>query len=534
MAINIYSGSSRSSGKPVNSASSSTRAQAAKAALGGNAVASDSGNTAVKSPGILGKAGNLIGNVAGIASKFLPGAYGTVAGLLADTLNDPEWWQSVPGEQITLNTPLIVASAGTDGDNGRKIFNLRPAIAEFTAMGTGQDYDVVLPTDKMITQYLMPEIRKVVNAVPLQAASSYSAVLKAHASAYAAWRTLKKYDYLLKHGQTYLPNMNVALFPLLRVENAAWLQSTINRIEEYLRANVRIPHTLCEYLAWRYGRIYKSVDSQKAALIMYNFLPLTSSVDAWNNALASLMAVPTATEENQKANADLYNSYFDHDLMVEIRDDTQLRYDPKEFALRTNLDVKATGRNFKEIPVYLDSKLDNATVFMASTVSTYALDESGVPAVLFPVRALNVYTHSAAPLYHVSNPEGDRLAFASGWSKNSIYEALINDKYSPSVLIWIGLLKACDVYNKNIYVPVMTSESASDYDLLDITSLSCDSAITTDTVINNEQVFAFANLVDVRRKRSTSMAQAEREVAGEVANLVDKIDVASAATTSTK
>lgn len=529
MAINIFSGNSGPN-KRTNSASFSSRAQAAKEAVGGNAVTSDSGNTAVKAPGTLAKVGNVVGNIAGIASKFLPGIGGTIAKGVANILNDPEWWQSVPGEQITMNVPLRLASTGKSAadDIDKPIYAARPGFVEFISgsLNDGSEFGVIEPSEQMITQYLMPQIRKVVNAVPLQSAAAYKAVLQAHAEVYSIWRHLKKCDYLLKHGQTYLPNINDSKFPIFQIENAAWLQSTINRIEEYLRANVRLPHTLCEYLAWRFGRFYRSHASKRAGIVAYVPFSLGTPISDINARLGELFGLPTTTEEYQKANTDLYNAYFDHDLMVEVRDDTQLTYDPKEFALRTNLDLQRTTANPTGIPVYIDSALDNTTVFMASTVSTKWVATDGLVTTLdvhalFPVTAMVFYLYSEVAI----KDDTDTTILSVGWNERFLTEFAKVEDVNPLLLAQI---KAMDIYNKNICYEVALPDGSTAY--IDVTQPATDMGVTTDVVIQNEQVFAFANLVNVDRKRSMTIGAADKVAAAEVANLVEKVDVATSGT----
>jgi hypothetical protein len=554
MAINIFSGGAQKSSR-VNSASQSSRAQAAKEAVGGgNAVASNSGNTAVKATGTLGKVANVVGNVAGIASKFLPGIGGTIASGLANILNDPEWWQTIPGEQITLNVPLRLARSGyvleVEGRPRMEGFALRPAFVDIVSSSPqgSETGEVIKPTDTMITQYLLPQIRKVVNAVPLQDADSYAAVFASSTGVYAIWRHLKKCDYLLKHGQTYLPNLNDGAFPVFQVENAAWLQSTINRLEEYLRANVRLPHTLCEYLAWRFGRFYRSCASARAAIVSYSPIPLNASIAEINQIISGLMQVPASTEARQKANSDLYNTYFDHDLMVEIRDDTQLTYDPKEFALRTNCDIGKASDNPTGIPVYLDSSLDNATVFMASTVSTYWRDEDGDAPLeqsycLFPISRINIAMYSDKKIGYYDENDSDHVdsIIGTGWSWTEIQESYV-DLTAPGgtyptlatarFLFNVLLCKALELYNKNQFLMCYAGDTIADapFIALDATAPAYDMAVTTDVVIANEQVFAFANLVNVDRKRSMTIGQADKVAAKEVAELVDRTDIATVAT----
>jgi hypothetical protein len=413
MAINIFSGSSGPKRSGGLAAGASSRAQNAKQALTAPAsgVSSDSGSTAVASTGILSKVGNLAKKALPLAAKYLPGVAGTVAKLAENVFNDPEWWQSVPGSGVTLNVPLQDQAMGhldagpiksfTDIQEFAEVRAIRPPFMEFPSLESGAMASagyVFQPSDNMVTQYLMPEIRKVANAVVLQDANDYATVLASHATIYALWRNLKKYDFLLKHGQTYLPNTNDVAFPILQVANAAYLQSTINRLEEYLRANVRIPHTLCEYLAWRFGRIYKANSSAKSTCVLYNVLSMGAPLSHYDDLITRLMNVISSTPELQKANADLYNAYASHDMEVEIADETQFSYDKKEFLLRTNQNF-ATDFDEERTALYdtsvvmLDSDMDNPTTFMSSTVSTTGKDGAGKRTVLFPTLCVIFWTY---------------------------------------------------------------------------------------------------------------------------------------------
>lgn len=537
MAINIFQGGSKPK-SGVNSAKASTRAANAQAALKTVGETSSSGATAVARKGTLSKVGNFVGKAAGIASKFLPGIGGTVAKGLANLFNDPEWWQSVPGDAITLNTPLrtvLLKQAPSVQPGQHSQHAARYTFGEFTSTEgssmTAGDY-VMQPTDAMVTQYLMSEIRKVVNAIPLQTADSYKKVLGANATAYALWRNLLKYDYLLKHGQTYLPSFNDSAFPILQVENAATLQSYINRLEEYLRASVRLPHTLCEYLAWRYGRIYKSNDSAKSGLILYDVIPITSSMDKYAAVIQALTTVNSTTTELQQANADLYNTYYDHDQAVVIRDDTQFVFDKKEFMLRTNLDLGSSGDETQNI-INIDSSLDNPTSFMASTVSTRA----GSDGALFPV--VGGFAYIPADEFILDQAKfilGNQPLLTRKLGTAWVYTNLSSGNptntadYVAEALVATMACKSLDIYNKNIWL-VVGSTTASDafsywYDL---TAISIDAGQVTDLVLANEQVYAFANLVHMDRKRGDTYAQAEKQVARDTANLVETLDVATKA-----
>lgn len=565
MAINIFQGSkpSKSSGK-VNAANRTTRAKAVQAALSTPSVTSDSGTTAVGKSGTLQKVGNIVGKVAGIASKFLPGIGGTIASGISNILNDPEWWQSVPGEAVTCNAPLRVIKNGqVIGPQVAQVMNaarFRAAMLEVTSTDNGTGTDqwnmlVLRPTDQMINSYLLPQVRKVVNAIPLQSVSDYKTVLAVNATLYAIWVNLKKYDYLCKHGLTYIANLDDPMFPILRVTNAAILQSTIGRLEEYLRSNVRLPHTLCEYLAWRFGRIYRSNDSAKAALVMYNVVTVKTATDTLTTRISKLMAIVSSTSELQKANADLYNTYYDHDYQVEVRDDTQVTFDRKEFCLRTNLDLPLAGTTSEALAspdcVYIDSNLDNPTTFMASTISTrgQVIDADGNMAnsQLFPVQRAIVYIPleaGSSGVYLNLKYQTDATTFfeetiantdgTGAWAYAYINAAIPGQSTTSSredaaslakKLVTALLCKAVDFYNKDVYITVAVGSGIPF--ALDVTSLSMDMGLVQNEVLGNEHLFAFANLVDIGRKTSMSYKQAETLVARDTANLIEKLDVAT-------
>lgn len=591
MGINIYTGSKQSSKQKSKSstASRTVRAQAAKAALSTPSETSSSGSTAVGTKGTLSKIGNVVGKVAGIAGKFLPGIGGTIANGISKIFNDPEWWQSVPGEALTTNEPLRAIPLEFENTSLPESYGIREAILEFVAFARGETvYEannsddsinflngVIAPTENAITQYLMPQIRKVVNAVPLQSASAYRQVLVANATLYAIWRMLRKYDYMTKHGQTYLANMNDEAFPILQVGNAAWLQSTINRLEEYLRANVRLPHTLCEYLAWRFGRVYRTNDSAKSGLVLYDIFPLNATPDIYDEYIRVLMNQIGDSTETQLANADLYNTYYDHDYMVEIRDDTQFKYDKKEFLLRLNLKSDFTGNDAASSIIAMDSSLDNPTTFMASTVS--AQGRIGQErSVLFPV-SVQAFTWIPKRLgNHDLSDSKICNAFVTGSPEDTDNQALLFE--IPGALTWgsvafndfvtqygielsganvtstiwaqgtitldyvlsvsaastnqlaeavvqLILGKSVDLYNYGVVVPLKLADGTILG--IDATQLSIDAGRPTNATIATEHVYAFANLVDIDRKHSMSYKQAEKLVARDTADFIESLDVST-------
>jgi hypothetical protein len=603
MAINIYSGGSNAgaTGKrtPSNS-SAAQRAEATTRAVGGDAVASDSGSTAVKATGTLGKIAGTVGKVANFL-KFAPGPIGSIASLVGKVANkvaetnDPEWWNSIPGDGVSTNDPLQLIDQGTTNIEAvpeKKMGTVRPSFLEFSQFdrlrGGGYDIDsasVINPSNQMITQYLMPDVRKVINAVVLQDASSYRKVLMVNATLYALWRQLKKIDHFVKRGKTYLPNVNVEGFPIMQVGNASFLQSFITRLEEYLHSNVRLPHTLCEYLTWRFGRTYKTARSAKSAFVMYNVMALSSTITNIDNAISLLMTTISSDPTLQKANSDIYNAYKDHDQEVVVALEGEEIYDPKEFVLRTNLDIDDSSlywdNNKVENNILMDSDLDNPTTFMASTVSCRV---SVTQPPLFPVNHATGYAYfgesdeyeslngAGVGICEITKNDGtyaeddfinDAVAgksfrhLSGGWfyleihagallvGNDAAMEEQINSgnywackSYEGFTAIITTLLfcKTMEFYNVGIYVPfgfyhVPASISGAVVDVhglsfRDATSLAQDSAIVPDLIIVNEQVMAFANLVCDEHKNKTTYRQVERRVAKDVANMVEQIPMA--------
>lgn len=581
MAINIFEGGKSRKAAPTNAASSSIRAKQAKEALSVPAETSSDGSTAVGSKGILGKVAEIGKKALPIAAKFLPGIAGTVARGLEGIFNDPEWWQAVPGHGVTTNAPMAITRLGKfKGPMKETPALMRPALVSITSadLASPKPDQVFDPSEQAVTQYLMPEIRRVVNAIPLQSATAYKKVMAYQVCAYALWRQLLKYDYLLKHGQTYIPSLNDPAFPIMQVENASWLQSAIARLEEYLRANVRLPHTLCEYLAWRFGRVYMAHNTTKSALVVYDVVTPTADIGTYNSIIQAYMSGITAQAELQQANTDLYTTYYDHDYLVEIRDDTQFKFDIKEWMLRQNLDF--TTANYGNAyattlnPVVIDSAMDNPTTFMASTVSTDALSAAGFTDILFPVRSVRAFYYvdvelggekptggAQAPTIDIglTNETPDesisvltRSAEGSRWFDMAIMPIIVGTykgaatpaqdsfvKYPTAsnlanLAFSAAVCKALDIYNAQQYLFIFTDNIGEDHGMrvlaIDLTAIPYDLGTVTDDVLGNEHVFAFANLVDIDRKHSLSYKAAEKLVAKDVANTVATMDVAAAST----
>lgn len=567
MAINIYSGgASAKSPKTPRVSSAAERASATTGAISGPAAASDSGSTAVKSTGILGKIGSFVGKAANVLGNILPGPAGAIAKAVGEmtSSNDPEWWQHVPGDGLTVNSPLLPVSEGEtpiSAGYSCPMLNERPTFLEFESRDSVTGMVMVI-SDRMATQYLMPAVRKVANAIVPQSASDYSQVFAAQATAYALWRCLKKFDYFIKHGYTFVPNVNDPAFPVFQVANAAWLQSTITRLEEYLHSHVRLPHTLCEYLTWRYGKVFRTNNSAKAAFVFYDILDLTKSTADYDNLISTIQSLISSTTALQTAASDLYNAYLDHDQEVLVSDETMMAYDSKEFCLRTNLDLQAVATagspwlSVDKSPIIIDSNLDNATVFMASTVST-THDNTGTQLPLFPVYVARAYmgaqdfSHQFEQFYLPYDSSGTEFQAGTGWVPVTGSTAWLHIEINAGLIggatayntgyttgaTFLNYLhmtvaaKALDFYNVGIFCIAKVNNSPNNAALrfIDLTSISMDMGSVPDLVIQNEQVLAFANLVSEENKHADTYRQVEKRVAKDVANFVENNEVAAIA-----
>lgn len=466
MAINIFQGSKGSS-SGGNSKSQRTKAQTSPALFRAGYETSNDGTVAapVKTSGS--KILDIVQGVSGVASK-LPGWMGKVGGIVNKlvTANDPEWWQSVPGNELPMSLPYNVLADGKDTtfpegrpglmantgaemsstdlyalingqgtyaelgrtfgkvDHTHEIMS-RPFALEIDSAyvhgfikGVGVDNSGFINcssavkdawfeetdylnlflnvTDAQIVQYIYPEIRKVNNAVVLQDIQDYKAVFQAWCLIYAYLFQLRRMKYETTIANPLLPSLANNASEIQGPMKSTVLNSLIQSIEEYIASYVRLPHTIIEYLAWRFGRVYKTRNAGIAPIVVYNVIPefdmnLRADFDegssAGNTSLSyaylvkKAMQIPTATDTLARAAADLYNAYSGHNQAVSVADESQYIYDEKEFALRTNLRTVAVGSESRDskasnakadanVPVYVPFGQDNATVFMASTVST--------------------------------------------------------------------------------------------------------------------------------------------------------------------
>lgn len=533
-----------------------------------------------------------------LVANLLPGPAGTIAKTLLSSLNDDAWWQKHPGESATTNTPIaLVEHSGTILAGGSTLnYTTSYARAQVAFMhstvatlSNANQYLIsacFMPTINQVNQFIIPHIRAVVNAVPLVSAARYRDVLANNATLYAVWQTLKKFEYLTRHTPAYMTTYDDVIFPILQSSNAEVLQAQIKRVADALQANVRLPHTLCEYLGWRFGRVYKSANSAKAGQIMYNAFPVEWTIDDVKDYITQLITYTSLNNELVQANADLYTVYASHDQAVHIKDDSQYVYDLKEWMLRMNLsfvqrltpvDNEVDSRYIAR-PVVIDSALSNPEVFMASTVSTAiparlpsnASEDVTTYDVLFPVMECNVYMPApktfdgaftgALELYDsfsISNTTptttsrigyvGETVTASGGFRSKFVLLTVFQPKvpiapngtrelgsgtvgYSvPELLNALIACKSLDLYNMGVYVNAHyptdshTSDMNTGWTNLDLTAISIDTAFVPPDTIVVEHNYAMANLCSVSRPRSASRDKEEREIRSEVKDFVNEV-----------
>lgn len=531
-----------------------------------------------------GKVGSIIGKVGSLAEKYgglIPGVGSVVQtiGKVASSINDPEWWMNYPVNGVTTNvalasdfgTPLAPGDktcviATGNAAKWRNLPHLRPSVLEFLPdrLAAANTLVPFIPAKDDVSTYVLQNVRKVSNAVLLQDVDAYAEVLANSARAAALYYQLRKFIYLTEHSKPWIPALTDGSFPILAAENKATLVSLADSLRTYIQSSVRIPHTLSCYLAWRFGRVFNMGQSEKTGIVLYNVIAMNTTVESYSSIVAKIIAfnadqnealLPTTTLPMKgvktSAQADLYNAYMDHVFVSEIEDEKQYMYDPKEWVLRTNMDlvdddIYCPVRDTDEI--YMDSALDNPTVFMASTVST-GTKGGGVGKVqmpLFPVGSARFWgTGMYAPaiegedvkvlpanrdysilgtvLSPTANLSKKEIAYVYGKTGGAykgfeIDAAMCNygrgigpnenvaytDKEARCAvasMTWAAALcKATEYYNVEINMP-WPSFLADSWDPLlpDATAPASDLAIVPESIIKQTQRYAFANLVcDVR------------------------------------
>lgn len=518
-------------------------------------------STTVKKKGILGKVGGFIKKALPVAASFLPGPIGTVA--KAITGNDPEWWAdpegTSPATNVPYSDPIVTPFKFTNASTGAvsvegQTNTLRYSIGEFCSVAPGSAADntyksaepflVIHPTDELIDTYLVPKIRKVVNAVYLRTTDEYKAALSIGATIYALKKTLEKWRYMVERSLPIMPAFTQGAFPMLTVANKPFLDSAIKQLEEKLRGSIRLPATLCRYLDWRYGRIFRSNMSAKAGLILYDVMPLTIS---WPTTGTEVIPPPNSLSgyitylfqmltQVSQANADIYNTYLGHTQDVAVDDAYQYVYDAKEFVLRTNLDVAApvvsgdsdiAGENYV-LPtdtIIMDSEIDPKTLFMASTVSTQIADGTGKETCLFPVLSAMAYAC-------ISTGSGFFQSPSKSWIATALTSYVVNVTASLSSTAMRALLprllacKQLDIYNMDMlaYKPASTT-TGDPATVLDLTNIDIDTALVPDSLTQMEQKYAFANLMSERAHYAGKGAAANELVADVQELTVDRKSV---------
>lgn len=528
-----------------------------------------------KKKGFFGALKNITSKVLPVAASLAPGPIGTAAKVASSVFNDPEWWMNYAGDGVSLTQPLSEFSNERDVDNARRtVHSMRgfwASYSSFRARQTGDSdeitlFPVVNPSVEMISQYLMPAIRKTVNAIALQTPLTYQRSFVCATQLYAMWQCLKKYQYMAEHFLPYLPNSANGQFWALNPENKATLDAYRARVEQMLKSTVRIPHTLCQYLAWRFGRVYKSNDSAKAGLITYDIIPMDGNVEMMTTYIARLISEMT-TPSRAQALVDIYNAYEKHDQEVHIKDETQFLFDRKEFVLRTNLDVEkysvtrgdgepifATVNRRSASPdvIIMDSHLDNDTTFTASTTSTISTDPTGSYTCLFPIQGLSIFVAapSGLPTTVKGGSDATRGLVAVGTGSlfyEYVYDTagvpLVIDGVSTpvansvatstnftaakQVLLGATLCKSMDIYNADIYMELKL-EGADAY-LFDVTAISIDTALVAEVAIANVHKLAFANLTCLKTTYSNALSTKADEAAREIVKDMPMIAEAAAA-----
>lgn len=492
-------------------------------------VSTSQASSSSKSKGssFLSKVGGFFKKVVPVAASFIPGPVGTIA--KAITGNDPEWWSDPAGMEVATNVPysepITVGTAGTS-----KYSTPRHSILEFvsgprpdqTADYSAHIMDIPL---EFVDTYLLPKVRRVVNAVYLRENTEYQQAFEVGATIYALKKTLEKWKYMAERSLPIFPTFNDPHMPMLTTTQKANLDAAISQLAEKLRASVRLPATLCRYLDWRFGRIFRSNNSAKAGIVLYDAITLnipwttgspTASLSGYIEALFTELSTVS------QANADLFNAYHGHTQDVAVDPVMQYHYDAKEFVLRTNLDVDAKnlGTNDDQVPnvIIMDSELDNKTVFMASTVSVRCI-KGGDTVSLFPIDTVIAwaYCSSAWP--------GNGFAqlanyYYPGWNRIDLepvdlYEIAVDGSISVGqgtyILNTLRLVaaKQLDYYNAELFVALKPAAEGAALTLVDLTSIDIDTGIVPDDIIYTEQKYAFANLVSERANYAGKNAAAK-------------------------
>jgi len=371
-----------------------------------------------------------IGKIASFVGNVAPGPIGAIAKGIGSFFNSPTWWSAYQSGGLTTNVPLRITSKQritptTGTTNGLADAELRPFLLEIISSQYGPLQSDSSTNARFVCQiipdqftaFILPQIRHVLNAIPLQSNENYIDVLNAAATLFAIKNNLKMFRELILRQMPHIPAF-LATCPIASPQYFAQMEALIKRIEYALEARVRLPHTMIQYLNWRYGRVFTTNPSAKAAWVMYTVVPLGAAYLDWRNTVQALEAIIT---QRSQATADLFNAYQTHNQVDNLPEDTLIHYDSKEFVLRTNIDFG--GAQTQGVPSWvanlfiMDSDLDNDTTFIASTVSantSSAPGYAGSAYSLFPISEINAWmfvpgANTGATLDLWYNPSSDNL-----------------------------------------------------------------------------------------------------------------------------
>lgn len=501
---------------------------------------------------------NLIGTGLNILGGIAPGPIGMVAKLAGQVLNDDEWWMNDPGTELTTNLPTMTHVMSEAADNN--FMALRPALGEFVSdfgdlivndeVQTADIPRVINLSQDRVDTYVVPKIRKVVNAVALQPTEHYRYCLELSIATYSMWQYLKKVRYMAENVRPYYPNMVSEQFcPLMLPEYKAQLDSYIAQLETKLRSSVRIPHTTAQYLAWRFGRIYKSNQSKKSGLIVYNPIPFSYGVIPPSGVSDTARYVSTIVErlcagfsKYPQALADLFNTFDGHTWQVNIDDNTQFAFDYKEFVLRTNLEIISADRvesSTNPKLVIMDSELTNRTTFMSGTLSTIGRVGSTTSA-LFPVSECTVFIYALNGTMKVwlDSNQGDNVSAPNHATNNGdSYASWVKVPIKPqlailasnraadfsesairtyaSVVFQAACCKYLDIYNMFLCTCFCLDDNYSftgETTGYDLTGITIDSGLVAIDIIGTEHNYACANLFSDTKHYQTK-GEGKRELA---------------------
>lgn len=355
-----------------------------------------------KRSGLLGKLGNFAKKTLGKAAKIIPGPLGMAAKVISSVGNDPEWWQHPLGNGVTTN--MLMQSVSSDGSAAvpasnpiapyERITHLRPAIVAFDSSYTipvvmldptqsapvGQlpRFATQLSTTQL-QNWLLPSVRKVLNAIPLQTFNAYMIAYMVQTTRVALYHTLQKFKRLMDLAASTIPSLADGFSDIFLPNNYAQLNATIEQLRRTINSSIRLPHTLTMYLEWRFGRVFKSNQSEKSSFVIYNAIPIHATLSDINDMVQNLSHTLVSDDRISRAAVDIFMAYKHHTQHMDTPSGFECRYDAKEFVLRTNSDYVANWAfNPTTDVIAMDTELPIAETFTASVVSTRVTNPSNM------------------------------------------------------------------------------------------------------------------------------------------------------------